>query len=239
LSSSASDLVREDPFVLDSQGEDQLLANAPWKRFAVLGDSVAEGVGDKSSGYGDDPWVPRVVRALARQRPELEHVNLGRRYLRTSQIRDSQLLAALDFKPDLAAIVCGGNDLLAEDFDPDGVERNLDAIVEALGSVGAEVLTFTMFDITTAFEELRTGPLRPRLRELHRRVRRVSSRRGALLTELDRHPAGADRGIYSEDLQHCNTRGHAIAASLTIRRLGLRLGNASAGEHERARLRSG
>src|SRR5215212_7529114 len=57
-----------DPDVLTTAEEDALLRGAPWRRFVVLGDSVAEGLGDEVEGYESFPWAARLARALRRHR---------------------------------------------------------------------------------------------------------------------------------------------------------------------------
>src|SRR5204863_61770 len=50
-----------DPFRLRPGEAERLLDGHPWTRFAVLGDSIAEGVGDAVDGYGDLGWADRVA----------------------------------------------------------------------------------------------------------------------------------------------------------------------------------
>jgi lysophospholipase L1-like esterase len=217
-----------DRYCLAPERADALLAGAPWRRFAVLGDSIAEGLREESPGYGPDSWADRLADALRRGRPGLEYVNLGRRDLRAAEIRDTQLAPALEFGPDLAAVVAGGNDLLARVFDGDAVEREIDAIVAPLRDAGADVITYSLFDMPRALDmppELGRD-LRERLDELFERTRAVARRRETIHVELAPHPASAERATYAGDFKHASTRGHAVCASVTIERLGERLGNA-------------
>ena len=158
-----------DPHCLSDEEAGRLLAGAPWTRFLVVGDSIAEGLGEKSPGYRELAWAQRVARALQRQQPDgFDFVNLGRRDLVIAEVRKQQLPAAVEFRPDLALVIAGGNDILRPAFDNGAqVQADFDEIVTTLQATGAEVLTSTMFD----------------------------------------------------------HRGHAIAASGAIRRLGERLGN--------------
>ncbi len=88
-----------------------LLQGAPWRRFVVLGDSLAEGVEEHTVGYPTGGWAATVARVLRRVNPALVCLNLGRRDLLAGEVRATQLRAALEFGPDLTVIVCGGNDL--------------------------------------------------------------------------------------------------------------------------------
>ena len=159
----------------------------PWRRFVVVGDSMAEGIGDPSPGYKHLGWADRVAARL-----ETEYLNLGKRNLLAAEVRATQLQRALAFAPDLAAVVCGGNDLMRPDHDPAAVEREVDAIVAALRAAGSEVIMMAPFDMSQS--ELVPDQQKPRWRLLIDRMsdlaQRVATRRGALLIDLRNHPAG-------------------------------------------------
>ena len=215
-----------DPYCLAPEEFDALLDRAPWRRLAVLGDSIAEGLREDVPGYGPDSWADRLAAALRRRHPELAYRNLGRRDLRAAEIRATQLEPALDFGPDLAAVVAGGNDLLAPVFDGEAVEGEIDAIVAPLRKAGADVITFSLFDMPSAMDippELGKD-LRERLEELFERTRAVARRRDTIHVELAPHPASSEPATYASDFRHASTRGHAVCASVTIQELGRRLG---------------
>jgi hypothetical protein len=98
-----------DPDVLGVHDEHALLRGTPWRRFAVLGDSIAEGVGDPVDGYLTLDWSRRVARGLRSHRPSLAYRNLGVRGLRAADVRERQLEEALRWAPDLAAVCAGGS----------------------------------------------------------------------------------------------------------------------------------
>lgn len=210
-----------DPDVLSGAQEHVLLRGARWRRFAVLGDSVAAGVGDPVEGYAPLHWAARVARALRRRQPDLAYLNLGERDLRARAVRETQLAPALAFAPDLAGVIAGGNDAFARTWRPHVVEEELDAIVGALRDAGADVFLFGPFDATDALDL--PEPWGPRwlerMTDLRTLTGEVAERHGALLVDCTPHPRGADRSIYSDDLMHLNMRGHAIAGSEAIREL--------------------
>jgi lysophospholipase L1-like esterase len=213
-----------DPYCLPPGHAHALLDGAPWQRLAVLGDSVAEGLGDPADGYHHRPWADRLADALRRHRPDLAYLNLGRRGLLAAQVRERQLAPALVFAPDLAVVTCGGNDMFAPVFDEDAVAAEIDALVAALRARGTHVITMGLFDITRALPQAGAA-LRRHLHQLSRLTREVARRHAALHVDLTRHPASADPGIYSADRLHVNARGHAVAAAEVIRSLGAHLGN--------------
>ena len=213
----------DDPQCLSPQGADTLLAGAPWERFAVLGDSLAEGVLDPPvPGYAPSPWPDRVAEVLRRARPTLDYRNFGVRGLRAREVREGQLAAALDFGPDLATLVCGGNDLMVPALDRAAVEADIDAMVGALTAAGATVFVFGLMNVTAATD--RMDLLKPRLLGLNASVRKVAARHGALFVDLWRHPAADQRDLYSGDLMHMSARGHAHIATAALTALSSRVG---------------
>jgi lysophospholipase L1-like esterase len=211
-----------DPDVLSPAEEAELLAGATWDRFAVLGDSIAHGLREAIPGYQDLGWADRVAVALRRGGREVAYRNFGVPELRAAQVRESQLEPARRFAPDLALVVCGGNDLLVRKFDVAAVEHEIELILTGLQEAGADVITCTMLDMPRALAmppEFGTE-LRDRFDALCDATRRAASRNRVLVAECAPLDVCADPGIYASDFQHANTRGHAIAASVAIRRLG-------------------
>jgi lysophospholipase L1-like esterase len=217
-----------DPFCLRPGEAEALLAGHPWTRFVVLGDSIAEGVGDPVDGYGELGWADRVAAALAGQRPGLAYLNLGHRDLRTAQVRATQLDAALAFKSDLALVACGGNDAMRPGYDPAAVDRELGAIVAALRDSGTDVVTIALLVMADypAFPEWFRPTAVANMRGLARHTTALAARLGTIHIDISQHPAGLQPELLlSRDGLHANARSHAICAAEAIRRLGGYLGN--------------
>lgn len=210
-----------DPYCLPDVEADALLRGAPWQRFVVLGDGIAEGLGEAAPGYRSASWPDRIRETLARQQPGLAYRNLGVRDQVTAEVRAGQLDHALAFRPDLAAVLCGGNDLLTERFDPDAVGADLEVIVLSLVAAGADVVLFTLMDICAGVPQL--SALRPHMDTLNEHIRDVSWRHDTMLVDLWGHPVCAAPNVYSSDLLHPSTRGHAVLAAQALSRLGERL----------------
>ncbi|MEU6849477.1 GDSL-type esterase/lipase family protein [Actinacidiphila alni] len=208
-----------DPHCLSAEEADALLRCAPWRRFAVVGDSLAEGLGDPTPGYRTESWADRTARALRRAAPDATYLNLGLRGLTAGQVRAGQAERAARFAPDLVAIVCGGNDLLLPGFSPDVLAKELDLLFGRLAVPGATVFTYALANVAAAVPELRGGPLEGGVAVLNEVTRTVAKRHGAVVVEMYDHPAGADRDLYSADLIHASARGHAVIAAATVRAL--------------------
>jgi lysophospholipase L1-like esterase len=198
-----------------------LLRGAPWRRLAVLGDSIAEGVREPHPGYLDQSWIDRIAEPLRAAAPGLTVMNLGVRDLLASEVHERQLAPALDFRPDLAIVAAGGNDALGRTFAPEDVARELDGIVGPLRAAGADVLMIELLDIVASglVPAEYAAPLNERMRQLAALTRSVASRHGAMLVEMRGHPASADPEVYARDRLHLNARGHAIVGTEAVRAL--------------------
>jgi lysophospholipase L1-like esterase len=202
-----------------------LLGGHPWRRFVVVGDSIAEGLGDPAPGYPDQPWCDRIAAELRARQPGLAYLNLGTRDTPAAEVRAGQLGAALAFAPDLALVACGGYGLALSRYDAAAVAAELRAIVAAFTGHGCDVITVGLFDgsYAPALPGWARRPMRERLQDLSRRTEEISADFGTVHIDLTGHPASRDSDMYSEDLRHGTMRAHAIAAAETVRRLGAHL----------------
>jgi lysophospholipase L1-like esterase len=226
-----------DPHCLREGESERLLAGHPWRRFVVLGDSVAEGLAEPVPGYSELQLADRIAAELSAAGPRLEYLNLGHRGLRAREIRAQQLRPALDFRPDLALVVCGGNDAFPATYRPDEVDTELRAMITALGDAGAKVITVGLYNVSYSpaiAEWLRPG-LRKRMQTLSERTAAVAAELGTLHLNLTAHPAVTDPDLYSSDGRHGNARSDAIAACEAVRLLGAHL--AATRERERRSVR--
>lgn len=213
-----------DPYCLNPGEAGRLLDGHPWHRFAVLGDSIAEGVSEAVPGYSPLPFADRVAAELARVRPALAYLNLGRRGLRAHQVRAGQLAAALSFRPDLALVACGANDALRPGYQTraDAVDAETAAVIRALQDGGALVVTVSIF-VRPAYPSLPAW-LRPtgteRMAALGARTAAVAAALGTVHVDLARHPVAAAADSISTDGLHGNARAQSVAAAETVRSLG-------------------
>lgn len=213
-----------DPYCLQPGEARSLLAGHPWRRFAVLGDSIAEGVADAVPGYSPMPFADRVAAELSHVNPDLEYLNLGRRGLRAHEVRESQLAAGLAFRPDLALVACGANDALRPGYESraDAVDAELAAMVSVLQECGALVITVSIF-VRPAYPSLPTW-LRPtgteRMAALGARTTALAAALGTVHIDLADHPIATAMDSTSADGLHGNARAQSVAAAETIRALG-------------------
>ncbi|MGI5243486.1 GDSL-type esterase/lipase family protein [Dactylosporangium sp. CA-139066] len=198
----------------------------PWRRFAVLGDSVVQEPG----GFAD------LVRdELAATAPGLAYLNLGRRNLRAAEVLAVQLSPALAFRPDLALLVCGANDAMRPGYEhrAEAVDAAMAAIVRPLQAAGARVITVSVF-------VMREYPRMPawlaagfalRMACLARRTNALAAALGTVHADLSGHPAIARGDVLTgEDGLHGNAHSHRIAAAAVIEALAGQLTTADGGK---------
>lgn len=218
---SAPELEALDPDCVSPARAVELLSGAPWQSLVVVGDSVAAGVRQPLDGYLDECFTDRLGQTLAATRAGFRYRNLGDRDRRLQEIIDAQLPPAIEFAPDAAVVIAGGNDALGRRFDPGYVRDRLDALLGGLAETGVDIITIGLFDLA------RSGLVPPEMRdELAARfdtldqltVDAVAAVNG-LHIDTHHHPRSADPAIYSDDRIHCNARGHAIAFAAVVTEL--------------------
>ncbi|ABD12635.1 lysophospholipase L1-like esterase [Frankia casuarinae] len=204
-----------DPYVISTEAGVELLAGAPWKRIAVIGDSISTGIREAVPGYQDLSWVDRISAVLHRIHPDLDEIRLAKRDLTLTEIRQTQLRPALDFRPDLVFLSGGGNDFIRPGFDPVTVRAELTEIVSRVRVTGADILTIGMLDISQAgIVSEKYGEMFSKATRIVTRItREVSQEYGAIFVSFTDHPLCADAGIYCSDRLHLNCRGQAFEAT--------------------------
>jgi lysophospholipase L1-like esterase len=231
-----------DPYCLRDGEAARLLADHPWRRFAVIGDSMAEGVNspnaeptddglvggifEPSDGYLARTWVDRIADELTAAAPSLVYDNYAIRYLRADQVRDGQLDRAVAFRPDLALVACGSNDAISPRYSADLVDAELTVMIRALQDAGAVVLTvgaLVLDEYPGLHRAIRAGVPR-RLRALRARTAILGETLGTVHIDLSDHPSQQGTDLMASDGLHGSGRSHAIAAAVAIRRLGAHLG---------------
>jgi hypothetical protein len=134
-------------------------------------------------------------------------------------VRADQLDAAIALRPDLASILAGLNDMLRRTVDVDAVAHEIDAMVETLRAIGADVILVGLPDPV---------PVNPLARIAARNVialnvaiRAIARERGAFLIDLEAHRVASDQRLWDRDRLHGNPEGHRRIAAAAAELLGL------------------
>jgi hypothetical protein len=77
----------------------ELLRDAPWHRLAVIGDSMAAGVGDEIPAYPSGGSMATLARVLGRVHPDFAYLNLGERDRYAAEVRSYAVTAGTGVPP--------------------------------------------------------------------------------------------------------------------------------------------
>jgi lysophospholipase L1-like esterase len=210
-----------DPDVLSPEEGARILAGAPWRRFAVFGDSLSLGVGDATPGYDGLGWPARVERVLRRVHPDLASVNTARVGATTAQALHEQAERIEEFGPDLLHLNSGANDIIRREPDWGRIEDGLRAMYEWATRTGAQLSVFTL---GRAFVIPAFPDFSDRVARLNDITRALAAEYGAAVADCWDHPLNDRPNLLSEDRIHFATMGQAIIASVLTETLGARLG---------------
>ncbi|MFI6684323.1 SGNH/GDSL hydrolase family protein [Streptomyces sp. NPDC050485] len=179
-------------------------------RFAALGDSLTEGIGDPVAG-GWRGWAA----LLAGHQQGWEFRNFAASGALTRDVTEQQAPLAREFAPDLASVVVGVNDTLRRSFDIHRIAVGLDTVYGGLAGQGAVLLTACLPDpgAMLGLPGPLARPLARRQRAVNTVVHTLSARYGAIHLHLADREWVADRALWSADRLHPGERGHRLIAA--------------------------
>lgn len=189
-----------------------------WNSFVAIGDSFTEGLDDWRPDGTPRGWADRVAEHVAAGRPGFRYANLAVRGKLLDQIVTDQIPVAERLRPDLVAFCAGGNDLIRFSCDIDDLAARFDAALGRVAATGAEVFTFTGFDL---------GRMHPLIRRLRGRVacfnesmRAIAERHGAHVVDLWGMAPLADPRAWGPDRLHLRPDAHRRVALRVLETLG-------------------
>jgi lysophospholipase L1-like esterase len=190
-------------------------------RIIALGDSSVFGVGDHgdaipSVGAG---WAGRLAHDLTAG----NFINVAKNGARARHITKHQLSAAHAFRPDLALVCIGTNDVLRGDFSPEEIKNSLITVIETLSENNAVVILLGLPDpISTA-----PGPLAlrkilsARVTLINKIYIELSERENVILVPTWDSKIAHERRMWHVDRMHPSAIGHQLIADLVRRKLAL------------------
>ncbi|HEX2312420.1 MAG TPA: SGNH/GDSL hydrolase family protein [Thermomonospora sp.] len=210
-----------DPYCLAPARAAELLAGAPWRRFATVGDSLSAGTGDPSPGYTSLGWPDRVADVLRRVHPGLAYLNLAEVGATTARTLDTQAERLAAFRPDLVHLPSGANDLFRPEPDFALVERTMRRLFGLAAGTGARI---TVFTLGRAFVVPSFPDWEDRVRTLNEVTRRVAADHDAVLVDMWDHPVNSRPDLLSADRIHFAASGQAVLAAEVVKALARLLG---------------
>jgi lysophospholipase L1-like esterase len=190
-------------------------------RYAAIGDSFTEGLGDELPDGSQRGWADLVAAGLASRGDEpVWYANLAIRGRLLEPIVREQLPAALALSPapTLITLNGGGNDMMRPGTDVDSlVTLTEEAIVRCTGA-GVRIVVLSGADPS---ERLPFGrSVRRKAESLTEAVAALTARHDVLLVDAF-HDAEIRRAPYwSPDRLHLNAAGHRRVAGLVLAALG-------------------
>ena len=180
--------------------------------FAILGDSAASGVGDSDKNGVTRGWSYYLAKHF--QDP-LVYINLSRPGAQSAEVLLDQLPKSLMFKPDIAAVIVGGNDALRNGFDPNKLHQNLRATISELKKSGAEVLLLQLHDPTriVPLPKLLAQVLSRRVNAVNRVIHSVGREFNAQILMTRSIQDIYERKVWHIDRMHPSKYGHQIMAT--------------------------
>ncbi|MEV4439223.1 SGNH/GDSL hydrolase family protein [Streptomyces sp. NPDC049577] len=201
-----------------------LLAGAPWRRYAVIGDSLSAGIGDPTPGYRNQGWPDRVAGVLRSVRRDLDYLNAAEIGATTARTIENQAARMAEFSPDLLHVPCGANDIVRRRPDFGGTERTLRQMYDLAKDTGALLTTFTLGRayVVPAFPDWPE-----RIAAVNEIVRGLAAEYGAIVVDMWDHPVNDRANLLSEDRLHFSTSGQAVMAAEMVKKLADSLGRAT------------
>ncbi|MBF6194255.1 SGNH/GDSL hydrolase family protein [Nocardia sp. CDC186] len=210
-----------DPFCLDQADAVAMLAEAPWGRYAVVGDSLSAGIGDPTPGYRDQGWSDRVAGVLRSVRPDLDYLNVSENAATTAQTLEKQAARMVEFSPDLLHLPCGANDIVRRRPDFGEIERTLRQMYDLAKGTGALLTTFTL---GRAYVVPVFSDWAERVAAVNEIVRGLASEYDAIVVDMWDHPVNDRDNLLSADRIHFSTSGQAVMAAEVVKKLADSLG---------------
>ncbi|MEU6088480.1 SGNH/GDSL hydrolase family protein [Streptomyces sp. NPDC047085] len=209
-----------DPFCLATVDAAAMLFDAPWQRYAVIGDSLFAGTGDRSAGYGDQGWSDRLAHILRQVRPDLAYLNTAVTGATTVDTLDHQIPEMRDFAPDLLHIPCGANDLLRRSPDFGKIEQDMRRMYDLAAETRAQLTVFTLGRsyVVPVFPDWTE-----RVLTLNDLTRALADEYDAVVVDMWDHPVNSRENLLSADRIHFSTSGQAVMASEMVRALAATL----------------
>jgi lysophospholipase L1-like esterase len=179
--------------------------------FAVLGDSAASGVGDADENGITKGWSYYLAQHF--QNP-LIYLNLSRPGAQSDEVLTNQLPTALLHRPDITAVIVGGNDALRNGFDPHKLHKNLRKTIAQLKAIDSEVLLLQLHDPTqiVPLPKLLARVLNRRINAVNRVIQSVAREFNAQVLITRSISDIYDRKVWHVDRMHPSKFGHQLMA---------------------------
>lgn len=192
-----------------------------YSRFIALGDSLTEGLSDRYPTGQYRGWADRVADKLSTQVDGFKYANLAVRGKLVEEVVAQQLPRAIDLISDqtLVSFHAGANNILRPNLDLNFVFNQYRNAIKALTSTTAQVIVFTVREISkpqTPLEILwnrRFGPF-------NKNVKQVAGEFGAKVMDANAYEVFGAPQMLAADRLHLSAEGHRRVANAVLAQLG-------------------
>lgn len=192
---------------------------ATWHKFAAVGDSFTEGLGDSRPGGRDRGWADRLAERLAERNEKFEYANLAVRGRKLDDIVRTQLPLAIELKPDLISLAGGVNDVLRPRWDISRSGDMLEAGIASARESGADVLIFAFGNLSRRSRAL--GTVTSRLSAYRDLTLGLGEQYKCYVVDFWHETVFDDPRFWAEDRLHLNELGHERVADIVSTTLGI------------------
>ena len=188
-------------------------------RYAAIGDSFTEGVGDEQPDGSVRGWADLVAAGLAAAQGEaIQYANLAIRGRLLEPIVNEQLPAALSLHPTLMTLNGGGNDMLRPRTD---VAHLMSLTSRAVSRCATEDVRLVLLSGPDPSTRLPFGKtIRRRGEELTEGVAALAAKHDLLFVNCFHDNEIRRAHYWSADRLHLNAAGHQRVAGLVLEALG-------------------
>ncbi len=178
---------------------------------AIIGDSAASGVGDSDESSNYFGWGYHLAKVF---NEPLVYINAARPGAQSSEVLIDQLPKVLIHKPELVAVIVGGNDLLRNRFSPQIFESNLNETLRLIEESGATSMLLELHDPTmiVPMPRLLARICRRRVNAVNHATRKLSRRYSSILLEARSLPGIYELKKWHVDRMHPSKNGHEFIA---------------------------
>lgn len=205
-----------DPYCLPDKQLTEMLAAAPWRRFAVMGDSLSLGTGAPTPGYRDLGWSDRVANVLQAAHVDASYMNTSVLGSTTEEIVRDQVDEIVAFGPDLLHLPSGANDIVRRSPDFHAIEQTMRRMWEVAAGTGARLVTFTL---GRAYVVPVFNDWHDRITRLNDMTRSLAAGHDAVVVDMWDHEINDRENLVSPDRIHFSTSGQAVMATEVVRAL--------------------
>jgi lysophospholipase L1-like esterase len=186
-------------------------------RYAAIGDSFTEGIGDEMPDGTPRGWADQAVSQIARSQP-VEYVNLAIRGRLLRPIATDQLDRVLALEPDLITFNGGGNDLLRPRVDIRSLAQLTERVITRCQDAGVRLVVLSGANPSQHLPfsaKINTAGLR-----LQQVVSEQAERYGVELVDNFTDLELSRASYWSPDRLHLNADGHRRVAARLLTALG-------------------